>query len=459
MVDLIMKDILGTPAILVGLFALIGLLLQKKDIANVISGTLKTIMGFVILGAGAGVLVASLDNFSSMFDHAFEIQGIIPNNEAIVALAQDAFGAETAMIMLFGMVANILLARITPFKYIFLTGHHTMFMACLIAVILSTGGFSGVTMIVTGSIILGSLMVLLPALLQPYTRKITGSDDFAIGHFGSFGYLIAAAVGKAVGKNSKSTEEIKVPKSFNFLRDTSVSVSLTMAILFFVVALFTGPSFIESELSGGTNFLVFSFMQALTFAAGVYIILAGVRMLLSEIVPAFKGIADKVVPNAIPALDAPSVFPFANNAVIIGFFFSFVAGLLSMFLLPILGLKVIVPGLVPHFFTGAAAGVFGNATGGRKGAVFGSMANGVIISFLPALLLPVLGSLGFQGTTFGDSDFGVVGLLLGGLIEVLSSNVLFLVIVAALLIAVFVGATLIKRSLAKNNLEEKHDAI
>ncbi|MCA0991056.1 PTS ascorbate transporter subunit IIC [Pseudalkalibacillus hwajinpoensis] len=459
MVDLIMKDILGTPAILVGLFALIGLLLQKKDIANVISGTLKTIMGFVILGAGAGVLVASLDNFSSMFDHAFEIQGIIPNNEAIVALAQDAFGAETAMIMLFGMVANILLARLTPFKYIFLTGHHTMFMACLIAVILSTGGFSGATMIITGSLILGSLMVLLPALLQPYTRKITGSDDFAIGHFGSFGYLIAAAVGKAVGKNSKSTEEIKVPKSFNFLRDTSVSVSLTMAILFFVVALFTGPTFIESELSGGTNFLVFSFMQALTFAAGVYIILAGVRMLLSEIVPAFKGIADKVVPNAIPALDAPSVFPFANNAVIIGFFFSFVAGLLSMFLLPILGLKVIVPGLVPHFFTGAAAGVFGNATGGRKGAVFGSMANGVIISFLPALLLPVLGSLGFQGTTFGDSDFGVVGLLLGGLMELLSSNVLFLVIVAALLIAVFVGAALFKRSLAKNNLKEKHDAI
>ncbi|WP_273831658.1 PTS ascorbate transporter subunit IIC [Guptibacillus sedimenti] len=459
MVDLIMKDILGTPAILVGLFALIGLLLQKKDVANVISGTLKTIMGFVILGAGAGVLVASLDNFSSMFDHAFEIQGIIPNNEAIVALAQDAFGAETAMIMLFGMVANILLARLTPFKYIFLTGHHTMFMACLIAIILSTGGFSGATMIITGSLILGSLMVLLPALLQPYTRKITGSDDFAIGHFGSFGYLIAAAVGKAVGKNSKSTEEIKVPKSFNFLRDTSVSVSLTMAILFFVVALFTGPTFIESELSGGTNFLVFSFMQALTFAAGVYIILAGVRMLLSEIVPAFKGIADKVVPNAIPALDAPSVFPFANNAVIIGFFFSFVAGLLSMFLLPILGLKVIVPGLVPHFFTGAAAGVFGNATGGRKGAVFGSMANGVIISFLPALLLPVLGSLGFQGTTFGDSDFGVVGLLLGGLIELLSSNVLFLVIVAALLIAIFVGATLIKRSIAKNNLEEKHDAI
>jgi PTS system ascorbate-specific IIC component len=29
------------------------------------------------------------------------------------------------------------------------------------------------------------------------------------------------------------------------------------------------------------------------------------------------------------------------------------------------------------------------------------------------MLLPVLGSLGFNNTTFGDSDFGVVGILLG----------------------------------------------
>lgn len=432
-----MNDILGTPAILVGLFALFGLLLQKKNIADIVSGTLKTVMGFVILGAGATVLVGSLDNFSQMFDYAFGLQGIIPNNEAIVALAQDAFGTETAMIMLFGMLANILFARLTPFKYIFLTGHHTMFMACLIAVILMTGGFSGVLLVIIGSIILGSLMVLLPAMIQPYTRKITGSDDFAIGHFGSIGYLVAGFVGSKVGKNSKSTEEIKVPKSLGFLRDTSVSVSLTMAILFFVVAGFAGPTFVQEQLSGGMNSYVFSFMQALTFAAGVYIILAGVRMLLAEIVPAFKGIADKVVPNAIPALDAPAVFPFASNAVVIGFLFSFIAGLVSMFLLPLMGLKVIVPGLVPHFFTGAAAGVFGNATGGRKGAIYGAIANGLLISFLPALLLPVLGSLGFQGTTFGDADFGAVGIVLGNLIKLFPSNAVFSIVIIIIIAAIF----------------------
>lgn len=417
MFDLIMKDILGTPAILVGLFALIGLLLQKKKSADIVSGTLKTIMGFLILGAGANILIASLEAFGKMFNKAFSVEGIIPNNEAIVAVAQQTFGTETAMIMLLGMIVNIIIARITKFKYIFLTGHHTMFMACLIAAILSTGGLTGAPLVLIGALLLGILMVLFPALLQPYVREITGSNDIAVGHFGSLGYLVAGFIGKRVGNREKTTEEIKVPQSLGFLRDTSVSVSLTMTVLFIIVALFAGPAFIETKLSGGQNFLVYSLIQAITFAAGVYVVLAGVRMLLAEIVPAFKGIADKAVPNAIPALDCPTVFPFAPNAVVIGFFSSFIAGLISMFFLPLFGLSIIVPGLVPHFFTGAAAGVFGNATGGRRGAVVGSFANGILISFLPAILLPVLASLGFKGTTFGDSDFSAVGILLSMLIK------------------------------------------
>ncbi|MFJ7929121.1 PTS ascorbate transporter subunit IIC [Peribacillus sp. NPDC096448] len=419
MLELIMNDILGTPSILVGLFALIGLLLQRKSSADVVSGTLKTVMGFIIIGAGAAVLIGALDIFSKMFDHAFNVQGVIPNNEAIVAAAQGDFGTSTALIMVFGMVVNVLLARFTPFKYIFLTGHHTLFMACLLAVTLSVGGLSGFPLILVGSILLGVCMVMFPALLQPYVRKITGSDDFAIGHFGTIGYFVSATVGKWFGNKEKTTEQIKVPKSLGFLRDTSVAVSLTMTMFFVIVALFAGQNYIETELSGGSNFIVFSFIQAITFAAGVYIILAGVRMLIAEIVPAFKGIADKVAPNTKPALDCPTIFPFAPNAVIIGFLFSFLAGLLSMFLLPVLGLKVIVPGLVPHFFTGAAAGVFGNATGGRRGAMLGSFANGLIISFLPAILLVFLGDVGFEGTTFGDSDFGVVGLLILSVMKLL----------------------------------------
>lgn len=417
MLQFIIKDVLGTPAILVGLFSLIGLLLQKKPVSDVISGTLKTIMGFVILIAGANLIAATLTIFSQLFEHSFNIQGVVPNTDAMAALAQKNYGTETAMIMVFGMLVNIVLARITPLKYIFLTGHHTLYMSAMLAVILSVGGVHGFWLVLIGSLILGTMMVVCPAILQPFTRKITNSDDLALGHFGSTGYLLSALVGKVVGKGSPSIEELKVPKTLNFLRDSSVAISLTMMILFVALVLVAGKEFTESQVSGGQNFIVFAIIQSITFAAGVYIILAGVRMVIAEIVPAFKGIADKLVPNAKPALDCPTVFPFAPNAVIIGFLCSFAAGLISMFLCPLFGLSVIVPGLVPHFFCGATAGVYGNITGGRRGAIIGSFVQGLLISFLPAILLPLMGDLGFASTTFGDADFGIVGIVLGHIIS------------------------------------------
>ena len=79
-------DILSSPAILVGLVALVGLVLQKKSASETISGTIKTIMGFLILGGGAAIVVGALEFFRKMFQHGFGIQGIVPNNEAIVAL-------------------------------------------------------------------------------------------------------------------------------------------------------------------------------------------------------------------------------------------------------------------------------------------------------------------------------------------------------------------------------------
>jgi PTS system ascorbate-specific IIC component len=416
MLQFIIKDVLGTPAILVGLFSLFGLLLQKKPVSDVISGTLKTIMGFVILIAGANLIAATLTIFSQLFEHSFNIQGVVPNTDAMAALAQKSYGTETAMIMVFGMLVNILLASITPLKYIFLTGHHTLYMSAMLAVILSVGGIHGFWLVLIGSLILGTMMVVCPAILQPFTRKITNSDDLALGHFGSTGYLLSALVGKMVGKGSPSIEELKVPKTLNFLRDSSVAISLTMMILFIALVLVAGKEFTES-ISGGQNYIVFAIIQSITFAAGVYIILAGVRMVIAEIVPAFKGIADKLVPNAKPALDCPTVFPFAPNAVIIGFLSSFSAGLISMFLCPLFGLSVIVPGLVPHFFCGATAGVYGNITGGRRGAVIGAFVQGLLISFLPAILLPLMGDLGFASTTFGDADFGIVGIVLGHIIS------------------------------------------
>lgn len=408
----LMSDVLSEPAVLVGLIALIGLIAQKKPVTECIKGTVKTIMGFVILGAGAGLVVSSLSDFANIFQYAFGIQGVVPNNEAIVSVAQKSFGKEMAMIMFFAMVINIMIARFTPWKFIFLTGHHTLFMSMMVAVILATAGMTGITLIAVGSLVVGVAMVFFPAIAHPYMKKVTGSDDVAIGHFSTLSYVLAGFIGSKFGNKEHSTEDMNVPKSLLFLRDTPVAISFTMSIIFLVTCLFAGADAVK-ELSGGKNWFMFSIMQSITFAAGVYIILQGVRMVIAEIVPAFKGISDKLVPNARPALDCPVVFPYAPNAVLVGFLSSFAAGLIGMFTLYLLNMIVIIPGVVPHFFVGAAAGVFGNATGGRRGAILGAFAQGLLITFLPVFLLPVLGNIGFANTTFSDADFGALSILLG----------------------------------------------
>ncbi|EAC0501510.1 PTS ascorbate transporter subunit IIC [Salmonella enterica] len=390
-------DILKVPSVLVGLIALIGLVAQKKAFSDVVKGTIKTILGFIVLGGGATVLVGSLNPLGGMFEHAFNIQGIIPNNEAIVSIALEKYGASTALIMAFGMVANIVVARFTRLKYIFLTGHHTFYMACMIGVILTVAGFEGVGLVFTGSLILGLVMAFFPALAQRYMRRITGTDDIAFGHFGTLGYVLSGWIGSLCGKGSRSTEEMNLPKNLSFLRDSSISISLTMMIIYLIMAVSAGREYVEATFSGGQNYLVYAIIMAITFAAGVFIILQGVRLILAEIVPAFTGFSEKLVPNARPALDCPVVYPYAPNAVLIGFLFSFLGGLVGLFLL-------------------------------------GQMK---LVLILPVLLLPVLGAIGFANTTFSDADFGVIGILLGNLARYLSPMAITGLVVAlfALLVA------------------------
>lgn len=437
-------DILKVPAVLVGLIAMVGLVAQRKSLADTIKGTVKTILGFLVLGGGAQVVVGSITPLGDMFEHAFKLQGIIPNNEAIVSMALNEYGTATALIMAFGMVANIVVARFTRLKYIFLTGHHTFYMACMIGIILTVAGFSGWQLIFTGSLTLGLVMASFPALAQHQMRKITGNDDVAFGHFGTIGYVLSGWIGGLVGKGSRSTEDMNLPKNLSFLRDSSISISLTMMAIYLILAVSAGSEYVEGTLSKGDNYLVYAIIQAITFAAGVFIILQGVRLILAEIVPAFTGFSEKLVPNAKPALDCPVVFPYAPNAVLLGFLFSFLGGLIGLFVLGKLDFVLILPGVVPHFFCGATAGVFGNAMGGRRGAMLGAFTNGLIITFLPVLLLPVLGSLGFTNTTFSDTDFCGVGIILGNMARFFNKEVIMGIIFAIFVLLVaynYIGKT------------------
>ncbi|MDO5032883.1 PTS ascorbate transporter subunit IIC [Corynebacterium sp.] len=429
--NFLVNQILSVPAFLIGIIAAIGLAAMGRGIGQVLGGAIKATLGFLLIGAGAGLVSASLEPLGAMITGATGAQGVVPTNEAIVGIAQEQFGSQVAWIMILGFAVSILLARFTPMSYVFLTGHHVLFMATMLTMVLAPAGYDSWVVILFGAVLLGILMVSLPAIAHPWTRRITGDDSVAIGHFGTAGYLLSGAVGRMVGgKNketqSKSTEELKLPEGLRFLRDSMVATALSMALMYIILAILfmvrAGTEEAFQAFEGGAenvgDYIMQSFTQGLEFGVAVAVILFGVRTILGELVPAFQGIAAKVVPGAVPALDCPIVFPYAQNAVLVGFISSFVGGLvglavLSLWLNPAFGVALILPGLVPHFFTGGAAGVYGNATGGRRGAVFGAFANGLLITFLPAFLLGVLGSFGDANTTFGDADFGWFGLLIG----------------------------------------------
>lgn len=453
-------NILSTPAILVGLLALVGLVLQGKAIEEIVKGTVKTIVGFLVLSAGASFLqTGSLNDFGTIFNYAFNMQGVVPNNEAVVSLGLEKFASDTAYIMCIGMVANIVLARFSRFNYIFLTGHHTLYMACMLAVVLNVGQLSGPLLWIGGGLVLGLIMVISPAICQPTMQKITGTPDIGFGHFGGFGYWFSAQVGKLFKGKSKSTEEVNFPQRISFLRDTTVAIGITMVVFFAIVTFVavvvrdgmsdpTISAFFQGETE--THWLVWAITKGLSFAGGVYIILSGVRLIIGEIVPAFRGIAEKIVPNAKPALDCPIVFPYAPNAVLIGFLVSFLGGIVGLFILgginkALVPVALILPGVIPHFFCGATAGVFANAEGGLKGCLAGSFLHGLLITFLPAICMPVMGALNFANCTFSDADFSIAGIVLGNIAQFVKGGGLFGVCVVLYVIPIIISAVMPKK--------------
>lgn len=412
-INFIIENILTQASITIALIAMLGLCLQKKSAGQVVSGTLKTLLGFQVLSAGSSIIVGSLTYFGEIFTAGFHMQGIIPSIEAINGQAMNelGLGRNIALTFLGIFIVNILIARFTKWKYIFLTGQAILWMATMTTVFGYFAGLRGLVLIIVGSIVGAIFAVAMPAIAQPIIRKITGSNDIALGHFCTIGYMFEAGVAYIFGErgeNKKSIEDINLPKSFEFLQDTYLSVMVVMVPLYIITAAFAGPGIGNH---GAQHYLMFAFLQAIQFVVGVYVLLSGVRLLLGEIVPAFRGIAMKLVPNAIPALDCPVFFPYSPNAVILGFITTTIGTIIAMFVLPTFGLAMILPGMLTNFFAGGTAGIFGNAAGGRRGAIIGGIAHGFFITLLPALLVTIFNQMGFVNATATDVDTVAAALL------------------------------------------------
>jgi PTS system ascorbate-specific IIC component len=429
-------ELLTTPAMTLGLVALAGLLAQRKPLSDTVRGTIKTVLGLLILTGGAGLISTALTPFNEMFTKGFGLTGVVPFDEAVIGALTEkvaTIARTTSFILAFGFLINVLLARLTPFKYIFLTGHMMWILAGGLSWAFYDLGAAEWETILYGSILQGMTLTVIPALAQPLMKRLTESDELAYGHLTTTGVVLSAWVGKRVGDADRSSEEVELPKGLDFFRDTSISISLVMMVIYLVTALAAGPEFVQT-LSGDQGWLTFTLLQAFSFAAGVLVLLQGVRMFLGEIVPAFRGIAMKWVPGAKPALDCPIVFPYAPTALMIGFLCCVAGMLVGMFASRVFHTVIPLPSIIGGFFTGGVAGIFGNVLGGRRGAAVSGFIYGLVLTIPVALFYPVLGleEYGVQGIAFLVPD-GILVLSVVALVVKLGVEWLFFVPFIALL--------------------------
>jgi PTS system ascorbate-specific IIC component len=401
--------------------AFIGLLLQQKKSNEIIEGTIKTMVGALILFAGVDLLDATISPIATLFSKVFPGSGEPITADWVAFLG--AHGVEIVLTMVLGFLVNLLIARFTKLKFVFLTGHILFWNAFIVVGALADAGkINGILLIVLGGIILGFLSALMPALVARYVTKLTGSSEFSIGHTTTIHALLGAWVGKLVGDPTKSLEDVEIKEGWSFLKSMTVSTSIIMVLLYLIMGFIAGVDFAAETYTGGTVWLWFLWIlfQGLLFAGGLTVLLTGVRMMLAEIIPAFHGLAEKIVPDAVPALDCPMIFPYGQNSLAIGFPIAMLTSMVTLVIFSLAGYKyLLLPLVVAAFFDVGPGVIMANATGGRRGAIIYALLGGVILIVLQALSIPFATNTtaGFLNL-FGGNDFSLFAIVIRGILSI-----------------------------------------
>lgn len=419
----IINNVLGQAVFVIGLVVVIGLIAQKTPIEKIVSSAIKTMIGFLLVNTGGQTLGVALLPLQPMLIKLFHLNVEVQDLASASGTSMEGIGSEMALIFAFGFLTNILLARFTRFKYVHLSAHVSFFYSGMIAALLKYGtNLSFLWIVVIGSIILGLYLTLSCAYVAPLMKDVKGGEGFTLAHSSSVGIWIAAKLGKLFGNKNHDLEDIKLPKKLNFLREMTIALTVIMTLMFLLISLLVGPSWIMANVSNGQDIVTFSLLNGLQFGLWITVLLTGVRMLLSEIIPAFHGIADKVIPNAVPGLDIPLLFPNYPTSVIFGFLVSLLAGFIGMAALAMVNYPIAVfPALIPTFFTGAITAIFGNSTGGRRGAFIGSFVNGLILIIGQAFLLPMVGAYEPIMRILSETDYAFYGPILGAILKLIGA--------------------------------------
>lgn len=425
-INFLIQEVFIQAPIFLGLVALIGLLLQRRDADEVLEGTIKTVVGIVILNAGIGVFLNSLLPLTSLLNTSFGVTGVLPDCFGPFGVAMQTYAVEISIAFVAAFVIHLILVRILPFptfKNVFLTGHIMLFNTSIMTIVGRAAlGLSGAGQIIFAAVMTALFWTLMPAIARPFSEPLT-NGMFTLGHLQTMDLPTGALAGVFV--KSKRSDEIELPGILSIFSDYTVLLALLIPIVYILIGVVAGAAAV-SELSGGQNWIVWLILQGFGFAAGVAIVLFGVRMFLAAMIPAFEGIAKTLLPGAQPALDSPLFFQYSPTGVILGFLSCFVAMVIFTLVQLAIGMSIIIfPGPIFFFFDGALAGVFGDRHGGWVGAIVAGAIIGILID-LTALLVYPLQATFFEGTglIFGGGDyvlwtpiFWILNLIGGGRVE------------------------------------------
>ncbi|MGL4676769.1 MAG: PTS transporter subunit IIC [Brevinema sp.] len=405
-----MINIFRNPALFLGFFTMIGLILQGKSFSDIIKGSLKTIIGIVILFQGVTIIIQSITPLSDSINLIFST-----NQQNTLANFSDfiqKYSIEIGIVMITSFLLNILIAYTTTFKVIFLTANFIFWFAMLFISLGVELQLPPLTTILLATLFTTLYLVIPSNLLYPYVKELTGTPDFSLGHSTSIFCFIGIFIGKIINAPHQSAEQIKLPKQLLFFTDTTLTSGFVIFLTYFTVSIIDiiNANNIIVNMFNTNDIFIYSLNQGTLFSAGTIVLLLGSRMMLTEIIPSFQGISSKLVPNSIPALDVPMIFSFGMNSLIIGFLVSVVSSLATIVVLGLSGLLTyaIIPLIIACYFDVAPGAIFANKYGGIRAVILSSALNGILLMVFCAFSLKLIANT--SGTfiqTYGGNDFSV----------------------------------------------------